>query len=449
MTQQIAPKEDENLRPDEEFGDVIDTRKPLRLGLRVLALGFGGFLLWAAFAPLAEGVPTPGTVSVATKRKPIQHLTGGIIEDIYVREGQIVKEGQVLLRLNDSVARANFEAARQHYMGLQAMESRLIAVQASADEIKFPAEVVTSTDPMVQQQVANQLSLFASQKAGLQAELAAMREAILGQRSMVDAFKADLETKREQYASLQDEIAGIRDLVAEGYLPKARERDLQRQLASVRGAISQLSGNIDRTYRAIAEVEQKILQRRQSYREQSETQLASIRLELQADREKFRATSEDLARTSIRAPVSGQVIGLQLQSKGAVLMPGQKLMDIVPSDEELVIETRIPPQYAERVKEGMIAEVQFSTFANSPSVVVDGKIRSVSHDLLAEATPNGAVAYYASQIVITPEGLKKLGNRQMRPGMPVEIILKTGERTLLQYLLKPLTERFTGAMREN
>lgn len=448
MTQDNVLASQDASAHEDEFEDIKDTKSPLKMGLRILALGFGGFLLWAALAPLDEGVPTAGTVSVATKRKPIQHLTGGIVEDFYVREGQMVKEGEVLAKLNDSVARANFEAARQHYMGLQAMESRLVAVQMSADEIKFPAEVITSTDPMVQQQVANQLSLFASQKAGFQAELTAMREAILGQRAMIEAFKADLATKQEQYASLQDELSGIKDLVAEGYLPKARERELHRQIASVRGAVSQLTGNIDRTYRAIAEVEQKIIQRRQSYREQSETQLASIRLELQADREKFKAASEELSRTSIRAPVSGQVIGLQVQAKGAVVQPAQKLMDIVPSNEELVIETKIAPQFAERVKPGQIAEVQFTTFANSPSIVVDGKIRSVSHDLLAEATPNGTVAYYSAQVVITRDGLKKLGNRQMKPGMPVEIILKTGERTLLQYLLKPLTERLSGAMRE-
>lgn len=433
----------------DEFEAMTDTRKPLKLGLKILSIGFGGFLLWAAFAPLAEGVPTPGTVSIATKRKPIQHLSGGLLEEIYVREGESVKEGQILAKLNDAVAKANFESARQHYMGLQAMESRLIALQSSADEIRFPVEVSTSSDAMVQQQVANQLSLFVSQKAGLNAELSAMREAISGQQIMIEAYQADLAAKREQYASLQDELAGIKDLVAEGYLPLAKERDLRRQIASVRGAISQLSGNIDRTFRTIAEINQKIIQRRQAAKEQSESQLAAIRLELQADREKFNAASQDLARTIIRSPVAGQVVGLQLQSKGAVLQPAQKLMDIVPANEELVIETRILPQFAERVKEGEIAEVQFSTFANSPSVVVDGKIKSVSRDLLAEATPNGTVAYYSARIVITPEGLKKLGNRQMKPGMPVEIILKTGERTLLQYLLKPLTERFTEAMREN
>lgn len=432
----------------EELGEVADTKRPLRNGLRILAVFFGGFVLWAAFAPLDEGVPTPGLVSVATKRKPIQHLSGGILEDVYVREGQLVNAGQVLARLNDGVARTNFEAARQHYMGLQAMESRLVAAQTFASEIKFPADVLNSTDPMVQEQVANQRSLFASQRAGLEAELSAMAEAIAGQRAMAEAYKSNLEMRREQYASLLEDMNGIRDLAAEGYIPRARERELQRQLAGAQGSIAELSGNLSRTYRAIAELESKIIQRRQAYREQSETMLASIRLELQADREKFKATSEELARTMIRAPVSGQVVGLQLQAKGAVLQPAQKLMDIVPSDEELLIETKVEPNLVDRVKDGQLVEVQFSAFANSPSIVAEGRIKTVSRDLLAEQTPNGVQAFYTVQIGITREGMAELGKREMRPGMPVEVIIKTGERTLLQYLFQPLTKRLAGAMKE-
>lgn len=431
-----------------EMSEAADTRKPLRNGLRILAVFFGGFLLWASLAPLDEGVPTPGTVSVATKRKPIQHLSGGILEDVYVREGQVVKAGQVLARLNDGVARANFEAARQHYMGLQAMESRLVAVQTFAADIKFPADVLNSTDPMVQEQVANQRSLFASQRAGLDAELSAMGEAIAGQRAMVEAYKSNLEMRREQYASLLEDMNGIRELAAEGYVPRARERELQRQLSATQGSIAELSGNLSRTYRAISELESKIVQRRQAYREQSETQLASIRLELQADREKFKATGDELSRTLIRAPVGGQVMGLQLQAKGAVLQPAQKLMDIVPSDEELLIETKVQPTVVDRVKDGQLVEVQFSTFANSPSVVVEGRIKTVSRDLLAEQTPNGVLAFYTAQIAITKEGMAELGKREMRPGMPVEVIIKTGERTLLQYLFQPLTKRLAGAMKE-
>lgn len=432
-----------------ELESVTDTATPLKKGMRILAIGFGGFLLWAALAPLDEGVPTGGLVSVATKRKPIQHLTGGILDDVFVRDGQNVKAGQILAHLDDGVAKANYEAAMQRYMGLQAMESRLVAVQSFANAITFPSEVLNSADPMVQQQVANQQALFMSQKAGFEAEMSSMREAQMGQRAMITAYQATLETRREQYASLQEEMQGIREMVAEGYLPKSRERDLERQLAAARGAIAELNGNISRAMRAISEIELKMSQRRQSYREQSETQLASIRLELQANREKFKATAEDLARTTLRSPVDGQVIGLQLQSKGAVLMPGQKLMDIVPRDEELVIETKIAPNLVDRVREGQLTEVQFSSFANSSPIVVDGRVRSVARDLLAEQSEKGVMPFYAAQIVITKEGMKKLGSRELRPGMPVEIIIKTGSRTMLQYLLKPLTKRFDGALRED
>lgn len=431
-----------------DISDVTDTRTPLKTGMRVLAVGFGGFFLWAAFAPLDEGVPTPGLVSVATKRKPIQHLSGGILEEVLVREGQTVRAGQTLVRLDDGVARANFEAARQHFMGLRAMESRLIAEQMGYSEIRFPEEVLKSQDPMVQQQVATQQSLFFTRRSGLEAQLSGMNESMMGHRAMVDAYKSELETRKEQLGSLQEDLRGVRDLVAEGYLPKSRERELQRQLAATRGAMIELSGNLARTLRSIAEIQRKIVQTRQEYRAQGEGQLAAIRLELQADREKFKATGDELARTSIRAPVAGQVVGLQLQSKGAVLQPAQKLMDIVPSDEELVIETKVPPHLADRVKRGQMTEVQFSTFANSPAVVVDGRVRSISQDLISEPTPTGMASYYSAQIVVTREGLKTLGDRQMKPGMPVEVIIKTGQRTLLQYLFKPLTQRLGSAMKE-
>jgi len=444
MSNQVADLSAE----DGDMTEVTDTRTPLKTGMRVLGIGFGGFLLWAALAPLDEGVPTPGLVSVATKRKPIQHLSGGILEEVLVREGQTVRAGQTLVRLDDGIARANFESARQHFMGLSAMESRLRAEQLGTSQINFPDEVLKSTDPMVQQQVATQQSLFFTRRSALDAQLSGMNESMMGQRAMIDAYKNELETRREQLGSLQEDMRGVKDLVAEGYLPKSRERELQRQLAATRGAMIELSGNIARTQRMIAEIQRKIVQTRQEYRAQGESQLASIRLELQADREKFRSTSDDLARTSIRAPVSGQVVGLQIQSKGAVLQPAQKLMDIVPSNEELVIETKIPPHLADRVKNGQLTEVQFSSFANSPSFVVDGRVRSISQDLISEPTPTGMTAYYSAQIVVTREGLKTLGNRQMKPGMPVEVIIKTGQRTLLQYLFKPLTQRLSSAMKE-
>ena len=441
-------------QPSEDFADseelhrISDTKTAMRKGLRTLAVVFGGFLIWASFAPLDEGVPTPGLVSVATKRKPIQHLTGGILDDVLVREGQFVKSGQVLARINNADARANFEAARQHFMGLRAMEARLVAEQVGADEVAFPDELLNTADPMVQQQIATQRSLFFSRRSALDAQVSAMTEAIMGQRAMIEAYKSELESRREQYDSIRDDLNGVSGLVAEGYLPMARERELRRQLAGTRGAISELTGNISRTQRTIAEMQRKITQANQDFRAQGEGQLAGIRLEIQADREKFRAASDDLNRTVIRSPVDGQGVGLLVQSKGAVVQPAQKIMDIVPNNEELVVETKIPPHLADRVKKGQFTELQFSNFANSPAVTVDGRVRSVSKDLIYEQSGTGVTAYYAAQVIVTRDGLRKLGSRQMKPGMPVEVMIKTGQRTLLQYLFKPPTQRLGSAMKE-
>lgn len=438
----------EDFADSEELHRISDTKTAMRTGLRTLAVVFGGFLIWASFAPLDEGVPTPGLVSVATKRKPIQHLTGGILDDVLVREGQFVKSGQVLARINNADARANFEAARQHFMGLRAMEARLVAEQVGADEVAFPDELLNTADPMVQQQIATQRSLFFSRRSALDAQVSAMTEAIMGQRSMIEAYKSELESRREQYDSIRDDLNGVSGLVAEGYLPMARERELRRQLAGARGAISELTGNISRTQRTIAEMQRKIIQAKQDFRAQGESQLAGIRLEIQADREKFRAASGYLNRTVIRSPVDGQVVGLLVQSKGAVVQPAQKIMDIVPNNEELVVETKIPPHLSDRVKKGQFTELQFSNFANSPAVTVDGRVRSVSKDLIYEQSGTGVTAYYAAQVIVTRDGLQKLGSRQMKPGMPVEVMIKTGQRTLLQYLFKPLTQRLGSAMKE-
>lgn len=431
-----------------QLASVADTRRPMRIGLWVLGLGFGGFLAWAALAPLDEGVPTPGMVSIDTKRKPVQHLTGGLVSEILVREGQMVEEGQVLARLDTAVARANFESEHQRYMGLRAMESRLLAEQAGASKIDFAPEVLASSDPMVQEQVATQRLLFATRRAALEAELAAIEQAIQGAEAMIHAYQGQLENHRLRRASLQEELAGIRSLVAEGYAPRNRQLDLERQLALTEAAIRELDGNIARAKSSIAESRQRAAARRLEYQKEGNAQLAQIRMELQASREKFKAAGDMLARTELRAPVAGQVVGLAVQTVGAVVQPGQKLMDIVPSSEPLLIEARIPPHLIDRVAVGQPTDIRFSGFAHSPVLVVEGRLDSVSQDLIVEPTAQGNAMYYLARVSLTPAGMQTLGARRLQPGMPVEVIIKTGERSLLKYLMSPLVKRIAAAMKE-
>jgi protease secretion system membrane fusion protein len=423
-----------------------DTGGPMRLGLWVLGLGFGGFLLWAALAPLDEGVPTQGMVSIDTKRKAVQHLTGGLVTEILVQEGDIVSTGQVLARLDTASSRANFESMHQRYMGLRATESRLVAEQSGASQISFPAEVVNATDPMIQQQVSTQRSLHLSRRSALEAELNGINESIQGQEAMISGYAGQLESSELRLASLKEELAGLRDLVSEGYAPRNRQLDLERQVAATQGMITELRGNAARSRRQIAELQQRIVQRRQQYRMESDGLLAQVRMELQASLENYKASADQLTRTELKSPVAGQVVGLAIHTVGGVIQPAQKLMDIVPVDEHLVLETHIQPHLIDRVTPGQLADIRFNSFAHSPQLVIQGKLESVSKDLITDPATN--LSYYLARISVTPEGVKTLGNRHMQPGMPAEVVIKTGERSLLKYLLHPLLKRIAVSMKE-
>lgn len=332
------------------------TRRPYRIALIALFVGFIGFVVWAAFAPLDEGVPTQGTVSIDTKRKPVQHLTGGLITEILVKEGQMVSAGQVLARIDPAASRANLESEQQNYQG---------------------------------------------------------------KRALISSYQEQMKSQRSKQELLQEMLKGMKGLVSEGYAPRNQQLDLERQIADTQVAIIDLQGNINK-----------------------------LTLELQASQQKIKALSDELKRTELVAPVSGQVVGLAVQSPGAVIKPADKLMDIVPMDESLLLEAKIPPQIIDRVTPDQSADVRFNAFASSPSLVIEGKVESVSHDLITENSPNGPVTYYLARVSITPEGLKTLGKRQMQAGMPAEVIIKTGERSMLTYLLHPLIKRIAASMKE-
>lgn len=425
-----------------------DARKPARIGLWVLALGFGGFLLWAATAPLDEGVVAPGSVSIDTRRKPVQHLTGGIVREVLVREGQEVREGQPLIRLDQAVSKANYEASRQRYLGLRAVQTRLLAEQSGSASIQWPAELqqAGASDPLIRQQMDNQQQLLASRRAALAAEVQGVQESIRGQEGLIASYQQMAESRKGQLALLQDELKNTRELVQEGYTPRNRQLELERMVAESTTAQAELQGNLVRARQAISELRQRVVQRQQEYRKEIEQQLADASREVIAEGEKFRAMENDLARTEIRSPASGQVVGLAMQTVGGVVQPGQKLMDIVPGHEPLLLEARVQPQFIDRVRPGLPVDIRFSAFAHSPQLVVEGKVSSVSGDLIVEN--QNTPPYYLARVSVTPEGLRKLGARQMQPGMPAEVVFKTGERTLLTYLLHPLTKRVAASMKE-
>jgi protease secretion system membrane fusion protein len=426
---------------------VPESGRAARVAFWTLLFGFFGFLLWAALAPLDEGVPSPGAVSIDTKRKAVQHLSGGIVKEVLVREGEQVKEGQVLLRLDDATARANYESVRQRYLGLRVMEARLIAENTDRSNIEFHPDVLAAvSDPLIKQQMQTQQQLFVSRRSAQQSELAAIEESTQGQQAQLQAFKTMLESRKMQLALLKEELGHTQGLVAEGYAPRNRELELQRMVAETNATVAELIGNAQRAERSIAELHQRASIKRLDYKKEVETQLSEVRREGLADADKLRAVTNDLGRMDIRSPTTGQVVGLAFQTPGGVVPPAQKIMDIVPADDVLLLEARVAPNMIDRVHSGQPVDVRFSAFAHSPQLVVAGNVTSVSHDVLVD--PQSNTSYFLARVTVTPAGLKTLGTRQLQPGMPAEIVFKTGERSMLTYMLHPLTKRMAAAMKE-
>lgn len=426
---------------------MVQATRAWRLGLALSAAGLVALAGWAATAPLDEGVPAAGQVAVDTKRRAVQHATGGIVRQVLVGEGSVVREGQPLFILDDVSTRASMESMRQRYLGLRAMEARLVAERDGLAEPVLHADLRAAlADPVIRGQWQAQQQLLVNRRAALRAELAGITESQQSQQAALTSARAMHASRQNQLNLLQEELGSIRDLVSEGYAPRTRQFELERQIAELRATLAELQGNQSRAERATAELQQRGRQRQEEFRKEASMQLADVLREVQADADKLRAASDELARMQVRAPAAGQVVGLAAQAVGSVVQPAQKLADIVPAGEALMLEVHVPPHVIDRVRDRQLVDVRFSGFSQTPQLVVEGEVRSVSADALTD--PVSRQTYYLARVGLTAQGMQHLGTRQLQPGMPVEVVLRTGERSLLTYLLHPLTRRVSASMKE-
>jgi len=431
-----------------------DTGRVANIGLWVLGIGFGGFMLWAAVAPLDEGVPTLGTVSIDTKRRPVQHQAGGTVREVLVHEGELVEANQPLMKLGDGSLKADWQQVRQQYFGLRAAEGRLVAEQLGSPQITFSADLLQASaeDPEIARHVTVQKQLIQSRRAAVGAAVASIREQVRGLEAQIESQQLIIAERDQQRGILKEQLAGIRELVREAYAPRNQQLGLERELADNSASIADLQGRQMQARQSILELRQRSFIIEGEHRKDIDTELASVRRDVGGLAERYHALSQQLEKTLIRSPAAGQVVGLTVQTPGAVVGPGQKIMDIVPEDETLILESKIPPHLIDRVHTGDPVDARFSAFAHSPQLVVEGKIMSISQDVLSEPQPvpipGHPPNFYLARVAITPEGLAKLGGRKMQPGMQVEVVIKTGERTMLTYLLHPLIKRVAASMKE-
>lgn len=428
-----------------------DEKSVIRFGMMTLIIGFGGFMLWAALAPLDEGIPGGGVVSVDTKRKTIQHLRGGIVEAISVREGDHVKAGDVLLRLNDTDLKAQLEIVQGQYYQVKAQETRLRAERDGKTTVEFPEDLAQAgkTDPRADEAMRAQLQLFQARKSSQASELGAMDESITGLVQQIKGMESVQAGKKTQIDLINKELNSLRDLANEGFVPRNKLYDMERVLADLSGTRGDDLARIARAQSAIAETKLRKIQRIQEFRKEVETQLADVQREVGSQSDKLTAVKEEFERTVIKAPTDGAVVAMEAHTIGGVIRPGERIMDIVPEGDALVIEAQLPVNLIDKIQVGQLATIHLQIIVGGgANPTIEGKLTKVSADRLTD--PRTGMPYYSARIEITQNGEAELIKHKIKPqpGMQADVVIKTGERTLLQYLMKPLMSRISAGMKE-
>lgn len=416
-----------------------------RYGWWLLIFGFGGFLLWAAFAPLDNGVPMPGVVVVTGNRQAVEHQAGGIISALHVREGDRVSAGQVLVQLDPTRVGAEAESVAIQLATARAKEARLMAERDGLSSPTFPADLESSDDPDVKGAIALQRQLFASRRAALKGELNGIAQSVAGQRALIAGLEASIGDKRQQLQAMNEQLGNMRQLAAEGYIPRNRLLETERLRASIQSDISRDLGSIGQARGQAAELQTRLYQRQEAWQQDVRGELADARLEGQSLTAKQDAARFDLRHTEIRAPAAGRVVGLAVHTVGGVVQPGGRLMEIVPDAVPLIVEGHLPVASVDKVHTGLPVDLLFTAFDTSTTPRLLGRVEQVSADRL-EDEKNGH-PFYRVRIRVGADELARLksGDQPLRAGMPVDVFVRTGERTLLNYIFKPLIDRLRTA----
>jgi protease secretion system membrane fusion protein len=427
-----------------------DARAYSRLGWIIVLLGVGGFLLWALLAPLDKGVPLAGTVAKESNRKAVQHQAGGTVQEILVKDGDVVKAGQVLVRMNPVLARSAFEMTQGQYFMARATESRLAAERDGQKKIVFPPELEQHRhEARVMEMMGLQNQLLLSRQLSLQNELGAFDENIAGLKLQIGGLQESRESKKAQAGFLKEQLEGMRDLAKEGYVARNRLLELERTYAQLTGAISEDIGQVGRLQRQVMELALRRSQRIQDYQKEVRTTLADAQKEADALRARLAGQDFELANVEVKAPAAGTVVGLAVFTQGGVVTPGFRMMDIVPSGDALVVEGQLPVNLVDKVHPGLKVEMMFSAFNVNRTPHIEGEVTQVSADRSVDE--RSGAPFYVVRAKVTPQGAREIAQHQLhiRPGMPVELFVRTGERTMMNYLLKPVFDRVPASMSED
>jgi len=420
------------------------------LGYLSLILAISGMTAWAAYAPLESAVIASGTVQVKDKSKQIQHLEGGIVSSIPIREADHVKAGQVLLVLSDLRARTELRSAELQLAGFRAAKARLDAERNGMDQLSFPPQLQAKadTDREIAKLMERQVSLFRSRRDALENEKKILEKMILEQRSRINGMQNRIATTQKRLDSYDTEIQNLRKLFAKKLIDSTRITAMERDRAETEDDLLSYESEIDNSRVKINEAEAKLLQADLEFQRDVETESRDTEQGIAEYANRIASLQDTQQRTLIRSPVEGVVNGLEVTTIGAVVSPGETLMEIVPTNKDYVIDAMVSPTDIDEVHVGLPADIRFGAFNKVDTKIIPGKVVKVSADAFTD--PNEKYKYYSAEIRIDDEGIETLTENDLTiiPGMPADVAIKTGERTFLEYVAGPVYEILMKAFRE-
>jgi HlyD family secretion protein len=424
-----------------------DWRRPARFGYLVIVLTFGVGSAWTGLMKINSAVIAQGVVSVDGNRKTVQHLESGIVDQILVSENQSVKQGQLLLRLSDISAKASMDTVKNQLAAGLVQEARLVAERDQKSAIELPQEIQGMVqNTVVAHAIADETATFVDRQHSLDGEVSVLESRAQGLQDEIKGLIIEQDSTRGQIAYIDQELVGLRKLLASQLVPLSRVLGMERERTRLQGDLGRAIADQAKAQNSIGETSLDIQQLRQKFQEQTATSISDIRQKIAELREKVAVATDVMGRVDVQAPVSGTVQDLKVHGVGQVIRSGEPLLEIVPDDEDLVVRAQFSPTDIDRLRAASQIEVRFPSFHARTTPVILGKLDSISADRLTDEATHQP--YYLGLVSVDKLKIPQELRDRVRAGMPAEVVAPLAERSVLSYLVSPLREVLHTSMRE-
>lgn len=427
-----------------------DWMKPARYGFILIFLTFGVVGGWSAYAQLASAVVASGTLAVESSRKTVQHLEGGIIRVILVREGQRVKENEPLFRLDDTQAQGVVSATRLQLDTLLGAEARLKADLTQAERIDFPLELAGRQwdNRSVAEIMVDQTRQFDQRRASILGQKGLLRARIKQYHTEIEGLALERVANEKQLSLIASEVKDMQWLAEKNLVQRVRLTASQREEARLQGMVGRSVSDAAKAENAINEAELQIQQLDQKFLEEASTAFVETRAKIGELREKLRVSMDVLARLEVHSPRAGVVQNLRVFTQGAVVRPGEPLLDIAPEDEALIVQARVAPQDIDNIQIGQRAEISLSSFQAAKMPIIFGTIKTISRDRIEDANNRQAPPYFLAQVDVDEATVPAWVKDKIVAGMPADVVIPTRSRSVIAYVVEPFMIRLWKSFRE-